>query len=98
MSDLVPRASSATPVGVVVSPRARRSLQRIEARALLRSAEIQGMAYVGQTALRGVAEVSMAEDELAKLCQPGVRLRLSAIGDAVTAAIQGRVLDLGGGL
>src|SRR5262245_43467823 len=97
MGSLIPRSSpqiAARPV----SARTNRALSKVEEGTLVRSAEIQGIAEVGQTALRGVAEVSMAEEELAKLSPPGARLRLSAIGDATTAAIQCRVMDLMDGL
>ena len=75
-----------------------RTLIHLEERTLLRSAEIQGIAIVGQTAERSIAEVSICEEELAKLSPPGARLRMAAVGDAVTAAIQARILELIEGL
>lgn len=96
MSNIVARQQSS--IVSTVSSRTSRALARIEERALLRAAEIQGIAYVGHTALRAIAEISMAEEELAKVAPPSARLRMAAVGDAVTASIQGRVLDLMDGL
>jgi hypothetical protein len=97
MSNLVPRGQGVA-LTTYVSSRTSRVLSRVEERALIRAAEIQGIAYVGQTAIRAVAEISIAEEELAKIAPPSARLRMVAVGDAVTAAIQGRVLDLMEGL
>jgi hypothetical protein len=97
MSNIVARQQSASIISTV-SSRTSRALARVEERALLRAAEIQGIAYVGHTALRAITEISMAEEELAKVAPPSARLRMAAVGDAVTAAIQGRVLDLMDGL
>lgn len=97
MSSQLPVRNS-TGLTPAVSFRASRALARIEDRALVRSAEIQAVTFVAHTALRGVTEVSMAEDELAKVCPPDARLRLAAVGDAATMAIQSRVLDLIEGL
>jgi len=97
MSNIVPRQQGAV-VASVISGRASKTLSRIEERALVRAAEIQGIAYVGQSALRAIAEISIAEEELAKVAPPSSRLRMVAIGDALTAAIQGRVLGLMEGL
>jgi hypothetical protein len=73
-------------------------LAAVDTKIQVRAREVQGMAFVGQTALVGVACVSILEDEVAKLSPPGARLRLAAIGDATTAAIHARILNMMDGL
>jgi hypothetical protein len=85
-------------LGTRLNARGSRALAHLEERTILRSAEIQGLAIVGQTAERAIAEVTICEEELAKLSPPGARLRMAAVGDAVTAAIQARILELMEGL
>jgi hypothetical protein len=70
----------------------------MEDRTLMRSAEIQGIVYVGQTALRGTAELSICKSELVKVCPPGAEMQMAAIGDSVVAAIQCCVLEMMEGL
>jgi len=78
--------------------RTERGVTRIGERAMMRAAEVKGTVYVVQTAVRGAAEISICEDEMAKLTTPGARLRMAAISDAGVAALQARVLDLIDGL
>ena len=57
MSNIVAKKQSS--IVSTVSSRTSRALARVEERALLRAAEIQGIAYVGHAALRAIAEISM---------------------------------------
>jgi hypothetical protein len=81
-----------------IGTRASRALIHIEEQTLIRSGEILGIVYVGQTALRGAAELAISKSELAKVCPPGAEMEMAAIGDALVAAIQGRVLGMMEGL
>jgi hypothetical protein len=72
-------------------------VDQVHEAAVVRAAEVVGVAYVTQAALRAVTELTVTEEELSKL-SPSARLRMAAIGDAGTAAIQARILDLMDGL
>ncbi len=76
-------------------PNPARAIQQAEDDAIIHAAVIRTIAFVGHVALMSVAQVSLAEAELSKVAPPESRLRLAAIGDAITVAIHARVLELG---
>lgn len=71
-----------------------KQLARVEQQAIVNAHKVQAINFVGTVALQGVTQLTMTQSECAKL-SPEAALRLAAIGDAATAAIQTVVLRLG---
>jgi hypothetical protein len=74
--------------------RRNRELEEVEAEAAVAAHKVRAIGYVTTAAIQSVTQVSVTEAECTKLV-PNSALRLAAVGDAGTAAIQCAVLRLG---
>lgn len=91
-----PMSSAIVPYGQVsrVPSKRNKALAIVEGEALVSAHKVKAVQLVGMAALQGVAQLSMTQAECAKLA-PDAELRLAAIGDAATNAMQMVLLRLG---
>lgn len=92
----LPMSTEITPFGTGnrLPTKLNKQLARVEQQAIVNAHKVQAINFVGTVALQGVTQLSMTQAECAKL-SPEAELRLAAVGDAATAAIQAVVLRLG---